>query len=262
MALEDRFSTRVDTAIDALTSRVKAELQTLSERLAGLAAEERETAVHAARDAAAAAAADDTRRQLDEAEARGRTRARDAETAAVTRLLESISMLDSAATLSDVLDALARASALEASRAAVLVIRHDRLLGWKLAGFGAGDAQPKAIDLDLTENSLASLAIRAVRPMTTSEPGVLGLPFAALPADRLGLAVPVIVGGRAVAIVYADSGAHDANEPSAPPAWPAVIEILARHASRCLEALTVQKTTSAAAPRFWVPGAARPSAAV
>jgi hypothetical protein len=259
MALDDRIRPSVDTAIEALTSRVSAELHALAEQVIAAATDERESALRTAREAVAAAAAANVRRQVEDAEARGRARERDIEMTALTRLLEGVRSLDGAATLTDVLDALARAAGLEAPRAAVLVMRHDRLLGWKLTGFGANDTQPKAIDLGLTDNSIASQAVRTVRPVTTRESGVQGLAFAHLPAERVGVVVPVLVGGRAVAIVYADNGASDEEGRHTPTAWLEAIEILARHASRCLEALTVQKTTSAAAPRFWVP-AARPSA--
>jgi hypothetical protein len=69
----------------------------------------------------------------------------------------------------------------------------------------------------------------------------------------MGLAVPVIVGGRVVAVLYGDGLSAEGRTPSVPNTWPEVIEILARHAARCLEALTVQKTTqSTGTPRFWV----------
>jgi hypothetical protein len=70
----------------------------------------------------------------------------------------------------------------------------------------------------------------------------------------MGLAVPVIVGGRVVAVVYADGVTDDSREQTIPSSWPEVIEILARHAARCLESLTVQKAaTQTPSPRFWVP---------
>ena len=262
MALDDRIRPSIDAAVEALTSRVNAELQAVAQQLIAAAADERDAAISAAREADASAATAEARRQVDEAEARGRAREREVEMNALTRLLESIRSLDNASTLTDVLDALGRAAGLEAHRAAVLVIRHERLVGWKLTGFGTNDTQPKAVDLGFTDNSIASAAVKTLRPVTTREPGVQGLAFTNLPADRVGLAVPVLVGGRAVAIVYADNGAIDEAARHAPTAWQEGVEILARHASRCLEALTVQKTTSAAAPRFWVPAAARPSATV
>ena len=176
--------------------------------------------------------------------------------AAVSRLLESIRGLDGASSLSEVLDALGQASGREAARAAVLVLRSDRLLGWKISGFGVRDAQPKGIDLGLAEAGVAGLAVGSARPVTTrdTQSAADGPGFAHLPSDRMGLAVPVIVGGRVVAVVYADGVTAEGREHAVPSSWPEVIEILARHAARCLEALTAQKAAATTpSPRFWVP---------
>ena len=190
-------------------------------------------------------------------DARGRER--EADLAALMRLLESIRGLDGASSLSEVLDALGQAAGREASRAAVLVLRNERLLGWKLTGFGPRDTQPKAIDLGLNESGVIGLAVGAARPVTTrdSQSAGEGPGFAHLPADRMGFAVPVIVGGRVVAVVYADSVTGEGREHAVPSAWPEVIEVLARHAARCLEALTVQKAATPPSPRFWVPASGR-----
>jgi hypothetical protein len=187
-----------------------------------------------------------------------RVRQREAELAALTRLLESIRGLDGATSLSEVLDALGQAAGREASRAAVLVLRGERVLGWKLAGFGARDAQPKGIDLSLAESGVIGLAVGTARPVTTrdSHTAAEGPGFAHLPSDRLGFAVPVIVGGRVVAVVYADS-VSEGREHAVPSSWPEVIEVLARHAARCLEALSAQKAVAAPAPRFWTAGASK-----
>lgn len=200
---------------------------------------------------------------LKESVAAAGAREREAELAAVTRLVESIRGLDGAASLSEVLDALGQASGREASRAALFVLRNERLLGWKLSGFGQRDSQPKTIDLGLTEAGVIGLAVGAARPVTTrdSQTAAEGPGFTHLPADRMGFAVPVIVGGRVVAVVYADSVTQDGREHAVPSGWPEVIEVLARHAARCLEALTAQRATSTPSPRFWVPPANRPNAA-
>jgi hypothetical protein len=184
-------------------------------------------------------------------------REREAELAAVTRLLDSIRGLDGATSLSEVLDALGQAAGREASRAAVLVLRNERLLGWKLCGFGARDAQPKSIELGLNEGGVIGVAVGAARPVTTrdSHTAAEGPSFAQLPSDRMGFAVPVIVGGRVVAVVYADSVTTDGREHVVPSGWPEVIEVLARHAARCLEALTAQKATASPSSRVWVPPA-------
>ncbi|MEP7117441.1 MAG: hypothetical protein ABI880_07660, partial [Acidobacteriota bacterium] len=76
-------------------------------------------------------------------------------------------------------------------------------------------------------------------------------PFSQLPPDRPGLAVPLLVGGRPVAVLYADPGA------SAPlsPGWTSPVEVLVRHAGRCLEAIAVQRGAHAkvAAARVGTP---------
>ncbi len=191
---------------------------------------------------------------LKEAVSAARVRERDAEMAGVTRLLESIRGLDGASSLSEVLDALALASAREAARAAVVVLRADRIIGWKMSGFGPRDAQPKSIDLPLGESGVIGMAVGAARAVTTrdSQSAAVGPGFETLAADRMGLAVPVIVGGRVVAVVYADGVTLDGHERPVPSGWPEVIEVLARHAGRCLEALTTQRA-AAAPPRIQMP---------
>jgi hypothetical protein len=57
----------------------------------------------------------------------------------------------------------------------------------------------------------------------------------------VGLAVPVAVGGRIVAVLYADDVSP--QDRPVPAAWPEVIEILARHAARALEVLTARRTS-------------------
>lgn len=178
--------------------------------------------------------------------AAARVKEREIEMAGVTRLLESVRGLDGATTLSEVLDALALAAAREAARAAVVVLRGERITGWRVSGFGPRDAQPKSIDVPLSESGVIGLAVGAARAVTTrdSQSAAAGPGFEKIPADRMGLAVPVVVGGRVVAVVYADAVTLDGHERPVPSSWPELIEVLARHAGRCLEALTVQKTAT------------------
>jgi hypothetical protein len=184
--------------------------------------------------------------ELKAAVAAARVKEREIEMAGVSRLLESVRGLDGATSLSEVLDALALAAAREAARAAVVVLRGERIHGWKLSGFGPRDAQPKLIDLPLADSGVIALAVGAARAVTTrdSTTAAAGPGFEKLPADRMGLAVPVVVGGRVVAIVYADAVTLDGHDRPVPSSWPELIEVLARHAGRCLEALTTQKTAT------------------
>jgi hypothetical protein len=230
-----RVEERDATARD-VRSKVEAELEPkITEAVANAEARARVILADAQ-----ARAADD----LKAAVANARVKEREIEMAGVARLLESVRGLDGASTLSEVLDALALAAAREAARAAVVVLRGERINGWKLSGFGPRDAQPKMIDMPLSESGVIGLAVGAARAVTTrdSQTAASGAGFEKIPPDRMGLAVPVVVGGRVVAVVYADAVTLDGNERHVPNSWPELIEVLARHAGRCLEALTVQKT--------------------
>ena len=199
--------------------------------------------------------------ELKAAVAAARVKEREIEMAGVARLLDSIRGLDGATTLSEVLDALARAAAREAARAAVVVLRGERINGWRLSGFGPRDAQPKLIDIPLADSGVIGLAVGAARAVTTrdSQSAAVGPGFEKIPPDRMGMAVPVVVGGRVVAVVYADAVSLDGHERHVPSSWPELIEVLARHAGRCLEALTAQKTAAPKVTSEKNPPASSPS---
>ncbi len=283
MALEDPIRSSVDKALNDLTARLDQDLRALIQHLITATREEHDAAVAAVRREAREEAAAETQRQLAEAQDRARASideavnaARtderlkaahdmrqlvEAEMAELTRVLDGVRALDGATSLGEVLDALGQSAGREASRAAVLVLRNDRLLGWKLCGFGATDSEPKTIDVGLNDSGVLGLAVSAARPVTTrdSQRAAEGPGFTSLPVDRMGFAMPVIVGGRVVAVVYADSVTTEGQEHVVPSGWPEVIELLARHAGRCLEALIVQKTANPQSPRFWGPGVVRPN---
>ena len=182
--------------------------------------------------------------ELQRAVAAARAREREVEMAGVSRLLESIRGLDGAATQAEVFDALALASAKETARAAVLIPRGDRVQGWKLSGFGSRDSQPKAIDINVSDAGVVGLALTTARAATTHDASspMVGPGFEPLPSERMGFAVPVVAAGRVVAIVYADGIiTSEAAERSSSSGWPEVVEVLARHAGRCVEALAAMK---------------------
>jgi len=56
------------------------------------------------------------------------------------------------------------------------------------------------------------------------------------------------VGGTAVAVLYADAPRLDM--PSASSRWPAILDVLVRHTSRVLEAVTVQQAAGLPLPRL------------
>lgn len=262
---DDRIPALVSAALERVRGHLERELDGLKLELRALVDGQRDEAARLARSEAEAAAAalaseaiaaeraaftaqltaarDDARAAaLSEAQASERA----ADLSRAERLLSAVRSLDTASTLSETLDALTSAAAAEAGRAAVFVVRGSDLRGWAHQGFDhLGD--PRAVVLPLAETGLLADAVAsATMASSAAADGAEGArPPAplALPASALGIAVPVTVDGRVVAVVYADGGAGPHDVPSA---WPEHIELLARHASRCLEALTARQ---AARPR-------------
>lgn len=232
----EQVAQAVHDAVEAAAGQQIAEAREDAERRLADARAEADERLQAAMVETEARAIAETRATLTAELASGREQ----ELASITRLVESVRGLDGAASLSEVLDALALAAGREAARAAVVVIKGDHITGWRLSGFGARDAQPKSVDLPLQEAGVISLAVSSARAVTTRDGAADGPGFEHVPPDRMGMAIPVLVGGRVVAVVYAD-GAGESAEQAVPATWPEVIEVLARHAGRCLEALTAQK---------------------
>lgn len=198
--------------------------------------------------------------RLSDAVAEAHVGEREAGLAGCDRLLGNIRRLDETRSLSDVLDTLVDAAAAEAARVVLLIVRPAstdlraspatelnvgaRLRGWQARGF---DQTVKARLLDLPIEQGAVIGDAAIHgrtcfaygdgPDTSAMPS--GLPFAALPANRVGFAVPIHIGNRVVAVLYADDVDH-ADRP-VPAAWPEVIEILARYAAQRLESLVLAR---------------------
>jgi hypothetical protein len=168
------------------------------------------------------------------------SRAVDAHETGALRMLESVRALDGATSLTEVLDALTLGASKEAGRAAVLVVKGERLIGWRTIGFGAYDREPRALESSTSDVGALAAAVNTGRPAVTGSGSVLAPPpFSEAPADRPGLAVPLLVAGRPVAVLYADPG----TSPTAA-GWTSPVEVLVRHAARCLEGLAVQRATA------------------
>jgi chemotaxis protein histidine kinase CheA len=171
-----------------------------------------------------------------------RVEEREADLAAFDRLTLAIRRLDDARSLTEILEGLTDSAAAEAARVAVLVVQGPRAQVWRLAGF-SGQPAGRGTDVPLGSGGAVATALRTGGP-SYAEPGPAdrgsGLAFAQIPPDRIGLATPVSVGGRPVALVYADNVSESGR--LVPAAWPEAIEILARHAARCLEIVTASRT--------------------
>ena len=81
--------------------------------------------------------------------------------------------------------------------------------------------------------------LRRREPIATAKATAPPAAFAALPADRAAIAVPLLVASQAVAVLYADDAAD--GSPVSPSSWPEAVQILGRHASVNLAHLTAAR---------------------
>lgn len=233
---------RARTEIDALTSNT----QTMAEEAVIAQLAEAQSAAE--------------RRVTAEVE-RTRTDANQSELSAAARLVNGVRAIDDARALGDVLTALAQGAGREVDRAAVLILKGESLRGWRFSGFTPEmSQQPGAIVLSreaagLIGSVAANGTSDTVSPTVSADAAALPA-FARTAGARHAVAMPIAVGGAVVAVLYADAVRSDV--PSAACRWPAVLEVLARHASRALEALTVQQAAGLSGPARAVPVPRKP----
>jgi len=254
------------SAADLEAERLKTQaLSAALEEAQAAAAREREAARHAT--ASLQAAQSEHTTHDAQAVIDARVAERQAQLVAVERLLGAVRSITGALSLSDTLTRLTDAAGTVAPRAALFVISNSAvdgtnrqdLQGWHAAGFGAASPQGLRLsDADRAARGLLDLALASGNAVsTTSEPAPA---FARLPLDRAGLAVPIVVGGQSVAVLYADDATE--AQPEAPASWPEAIQVIAAHASACLEQITAVRTAQALQQvSSGAAGAARPQAA-
>ena len=188
------------------------------------------------------------RREREDSATSGPSSSAQAGLPVATRLLEAARALDQAGSLSEVLDRLITSAALEASRVGLVLAVGEELRGWRFIGFPADD-QPSSVAMPRADAGVLSAAVRtgastAVDPASPK----LAPPTFAAPGGASGVAVPVTIGGEVVAVLYADQEGEDGSRGSTS-AWPDAIELLARHAARCLEAKTALNAVHVLAER-------------
>jgi hypothetical protein len=157
------------------------------------------------------------------------------------RLAEAFRSIDAANSLSEILNTLADAVAHDAARSAIFLAGSASVRSWKAHGFSVNGGG--VIEVPSAEAGIIQLALESREAASTAgdggeDAGGTAPLFAALGDDRPAIAVPMIVNGELVAVVYADQGpSGDIDRAS----WPSVVEILARHASRALESITAHR---------------------
>ena len=199
---------------------------------------------------AARSEAEQVRNQLDQwlrdvegfkQEVRGFQEALAEATAEAARLPDAFRTLDQAGSLGDALDALVRCAAREAERAALFLVKGNRLHDWRVIGFDG--AAPPRIEIATDEPGPFGDAVRGDRGVIRG---------AALPAfadgsgPRHGVTMPVKVGGAVVAVLYADTPQADKE---GDPVWPERLDMLARYAGRMLELITIRQAAGLSGAR-------------
>jgi transcriptional regulator with GAF, ATPase, and Fis domain len=166
------------------------------------------------------------------------------------RLVHAVRLLDEARSLGEVLDVLGQGAAGDSTRVAVLVAKGNQLVGWTLLGFGEAAPHARDVTVELGGSgllqSVAASGSAEPRSAADTSEGV-GLPaFATEAGDtaRSAVALPLVVGGAVVAVLYADhpAAARDIRRLSA------TLDVLARHASKVLEGLTVHQAVGLSLP--------------
>ena len=187
--------------------------------------------------------------ELAAAAARATAPSRDAATA-TARLLDGIRSFDGARSLTDTLDTLMSCAGREAARVGVFLVRGSgdkHFRSWRLAGFGPSLDGGDPIDIADADAGVIAAATRTARLATASGNDRAAAPaFAPLAPDQDCVAVPLVLCGQVVAVLYAD-GLRSNPEPGTSNPEPGtlnleLLEVLGRHAARCLEALTAIRT--------------------
>jgi hypothetical protein len=135
----------------------------------------------------------------------------------IALLKAAIDELDNQRSQSDILSALVNTSASFAPRVAFFVIKNDEARGWRARGLQGtvGDDAVRQIALPLSSQTLLSDVVHS-RATWSGAPGhnaddhLLTSKLGSEPPQRM-VAVPLVVRDRAVAVLYADSAALEAD---------------------------------------------------
>jgi chemotaxis protein histidine kinase CheA len=226
--------TEVDQAVAAERERAQRAIELECQRAAREASE-----LHAALDAArqdATRAAAEARTPSPAPPVASHTNG----AAKVSGLLDAIRAIDNAASLSDALAATVRGAAAGAPRVVLFVVNGTRLQEWPVPGVPAVHAG--TIALDAPDAGLLRDVMRRNEAMMSGDNGGPSAPaFAALPQQRRAMAVPFVLTGRSVAVLYADEGPAG----DVPAEWQERVQIVARHGAACITHLTAVRTAQA-----------------
>jgi hypothetical protein len=118
----------------------------------------------------------------------------------------------------------------------VFLVKGDRLRDWRTVGFDFPSETPR-LEIYVDESGPMAEAVRSGEGVSPRAQNSVP-EFARTDEAREPAAWPVAVGGSVVAVLYADGPVADKSEE---PYWPAFLDVLARHAGRVLEGITVRQ---------------------
>ncbi|HEV2762494.1 MAG TPA: GAF domain-containing protein [Pyrinomonadaceae bacterium] len=191
----------------------------------------------------------DARNRGIETAAAENTRTRQSSEVAI--LKAAVEDLNAQQTQADILNALVNRAARFAPRVAFFVVKQERATGWRARGLEGtvGDDSVREISLPLSAETLLGEAVRARRtwsgpPGSHSDDHQIYGRFGEEPPERI-VAVPLVARDKAVAVLYADSAAQDADAINLE-----AIETLMRVAGMSVELLAARRGAGqdAAAP--------------
>ena len=149
------------------------------------------------------------------------------------KLIGILREIDGGRTLSDTLTAIARAAGNQAPRAAVFVASGEQLREWEVPG--TPTLSPAPLYVRDTSLGVIGEAVRT-RELVRNDNG--GAPAFAGGNPQTAVAVPLMLDGHAVGIVYGD-GANGSGE------WVAALDAIASHGSARLGYITAMRTVQA-----------------
>ncbi len=155
-------------------------------------------------------------------------------------LRRSVQDIEGQQSQTEVLKALLRGAIQFADRVALFVIKNDQAIGWRLAKSDDPDLEMiGGVSLPLTAQTIVTRAVRT--RMTASGADAADSDYALL-LDQLGgapavvVAIPLVVRGKVVAVLYGDSPSTDANAMNLD-----ALELLTSVASMAVNLVSIQR---------------------
>ena len=159
---------------------------------------------------------------------------------ALSEVLSAVRAIDESSSLTAALAAAVRGAALESPRVALFIVNGAVLQEWPVDGVPSVDAGP--IRSEGREAGFLADVLRRGEALTIDgTDGTVAPTFAGLSPGRRAIAVPFVLAGRPVAVLYADEGSDGQPLDS----WLETVQILGRHAASVVTSLTAVRTAQA-----------------